>query len=258
MKTKSLAVLSILIISLCATVSAQPIFKNGFEKIIIPVVKLNDTGITWSGEYSSGNLTECSNPASNPSPQDCNTGRDLTHNDDSDGHAGFSFTKLDASGTPLADQSVDYATIQWSCVQDNVTGLVWEVKATTAGIHNKDNTYQWGGLTAIGRDHPEKQGVYYDPSWNELVQGSNDDTLCGFSNWRVPTVAELSSIVNKGTFNPAIDTNYFPNTASSWFWSSSPFAFIPDYAWIVFFSYGYDGNDSGDSSYRVRLVRSGQ
>ncbi len=208
--------LTLLIASTTISAQTDPIFTNGFEQPVIQMVKLNDTGITWSGEYPSGNNTDCTSTTIT-SPQDCNTGRDVTHNDPTDGHAGFSFTKLDASGTPLADQSVAYATTSWACVQDNVTGLVWEVKTTTAGIHNKDNTYQWGGDTAIGKGHPNAQGTYNDPSWNELVQGSNTDNLCGYNNWRVPTVAELSSIVNKGTFNPAIDTNYFPNTVATYF-----------------------------------------
>lgn len=146
-------------------------------------------------------------------------------------------------------------------MKDNVTGLVWEVKTTSEGIYNIDITYQWGGLTAIGRDHPERHGDYYDPSWNDLVQGSNNASLCGFDNWRVPTVSELSSIFNKGTFAPSIDSNYFPNTVSSWFWTSSPAAGNTSIqgeglAWLVNF---YDGRDSfifRDYDYRVRLVRS--
>jgi len=254
MKNKTLATLLTFVFSNAVIAQSDLIFKSGMEF----VSRLNDTGITWAGEYPSGNLTGCSNPVSNPSAQDCNTGRDVTHNDPTDGHAGFSFTKLGASGNTLADQSVDYVTTPWACVQDNVTGLVWEVKTTTAGIHNKDNTYRWGGDTAIGKGHPNAQGTYYDPSWNELVQGSNIDNLCGYNNWRVPTVAELSSIVNKGTFNPAIDTNYFPNTVPSLFWSSSPFAGIPSIAWNIDFNYGYVSYAYRNNVGRVLLVRSGQ
>ena len=255
MKFKTLSITTILLFSNLGIAQTDLIFKSGME---YPMVPLNDTGITWAGESSSGNNTDCTSTTIT-SPQDCNTGRDFTHNDPTDGHAGFSFTKLDANGTPLADQSVDYATTPWACVQDNVTGLVWEVKTTTAGIHNKDNTYQWGGDTAIGKGHPNAQGTYYDPSWNELVQGSNaGNGLCGFNNWRVSTVAELSSIVNKGTFNPAIDTDYFPNTASSWFWSSSPVANDPIIAWGIYFYDGYDYGVYRDFNGRVRLVRSGQ
>ena len=232
MKYQTFAILSILVISNAVTAQTDLIFKSSFDNL----PRLNDTGILWAGGQPSGNNADC-NSASISSPQDCNTGRDTTHNDSTDGHAGFSFIKLDANGIPLDDQSVDYTITPWSCVKDNVTGLIWEVK-TTSGIHNKNNSYQWGGLTAIGRDHPDRQGTYFDPSWNELVQGSNDDVFCGLNNWRLPTVIELYSIIHKGILDPAIDLNYFPNTRSSWFWSSSPIANEPIVAWNVNFNTG--------------------
>ena len=60
---------------------------------------LNDTGVDWGGDYDNGNNSACSSNVS--APQDCHQGRDATHDDDSDGHAGFAFTKLDSSGNAL-------------------------------------------------------------------------------------------------------------------------------------------------------------
>ena len=235
----------------------ERLFKTGFEFNS----KLNDTGIKWAGEYPTGNNGDCSSSTISHL-QDCHLGRDadpLT-NSDADGHAGFSFTKLDTNGVPLVEQNVDYTTTPWVCVQDNVSGLVWEVKTITAGKHNKDNVYQWGGLTAIGRGHPDAEGAYYD-DWNDLVQESNTEVLCGFDNWRMPTIVELVDLVNKGTFNPdtnpSIDINYFPNTEPEWFWSSSPTSFggSSSYAWMVHYGYGNDSNGGRNGTYRVRLVR---
>jgi hypothetical protein len=102
------------------------------------VLKLNDTGITWGGNYPSGNNTTCTGETIDQ--QDCSFGRDVTHNDNSDGYAGFNFTKLSATGAELQASETT-----WSCVKDNVTGLVWEVKTDDNGIHDKDSTYRWGG-----------------------------------------------------------------------------------------------------------------
>jgi len=82
--------------------------------------KLNDTGITQCADVSTNGLS-C--PVTNYPNQDAQHGRDVTANDDSDGHAGFSFTKLDTNGNELLANATD-----WSCVKDNVTGLIWEVK----------------------------------------------------------------------------------------------------------------------------------
>lgn len=212
---------------------------------------LNDTGITFGGNYPAGFETSCTSNIAGP--QDCSQGRDATHNDDSDGHAGFSFTKLDSGGNSLPANATS-----WSCVRDNVTGLVWEVKTTDGSIHDASNTYKWGGKTALGSGY----GTYYD-DWNTLVDGSNSEQLCGYSDWRVPTRQELISLVdyggnNQGNYHPAIDTDYFPNTEANYYWSASPYGFTSSLAWAIFF---YDGNFyiSGRSGgWYVRLVRSGQ
>ena len=53
---------------------------------------LNDTGITWGGNFPSGNNTTCASNIN--ASQDCHQGMDATHNDNSDGHGGFSFTDI--------------------------------------------------------------------------------------------------------------------------------------------------------------------
>jgi hypothetical protein len=54
------------------------------------------------------------------------------------GHAGFDYAKLDANGAELPADAA-----QWSCVRDNVTGLIWEIKTGDGGLHDKDWTYTW-------------------------------------------------------------------------------------------------------------------
>ena len=253
--------------------------SSGGSSNAIKATALNDTGIDWGGDYPGSNNSDCSgqdttdSPAVNLPPQDCNQGRDSTHNDDSDGHAGFSFTKLEANrGNELSASSTS-----WSCVRDNVTGLVWEVKVATGSvdstadiqkgisknIHHKDNLYRWGGITAIGRDDVTNGERIYDyDDWNTLVTGSNDASLCGYSDWRAPKRHELRSIVDYSRVNPSIDTNYFPNTPSAGFWSASPYADYNADAWHVSFYYGYDSFHYSHYRHRtpnrLRLVRGGQ
>jgi hypothetical protein len=90
------------------------------------------------------------------------------------------------------------------------------------------------------------------------VDGSNNESLCGFNDWRVPTLMELDSIVDLGRTNPSIDISYFPNTESVRYWSSSPYAGYSDVAWFVYFGHGYDGYAYSSYDYVLRLVRSGQ
>ena len=96
---------------------------------------INDTGITACANATQNGLP-C--PVADFPGQDAEHGRDLTHPDPADGHAGFSFTKLDADGAPLPAAAPD-----WVCVRDNLTGLVWEVKSDDGGLRDKDWTYTW-------------------------------------------------------------------------------------------------------------------
>ena len=239
---------------------------------------LNDTGITWSGNYMSGNNTACvastaPNGDNAVAAQDCSHGRDVGHYDNSDGHAGFSFTKLGSNGQPLADQNADYATTPWECVKDNVTGLIWEVKTDDNGLHNKDDKYTWyntestsnggydgyadqGGDTCSGYNSGEPS-TYCNTQ--DYVSRVNDAGWCGASDWRMPTRKELESLVAYDLNNPSIDSNYFPNAVSSYAWSGSPHAYYTTKAWSVSFDSGFSSYFLfRSSSYAVRLVRGGQ
>ncbi|OJA03204.1 DUF1566 domain-containing protein, partial [Bathymodiolus thermophilus thioautotrophic gill symbiont] len=158
---------------------------------------------------------------------------------------------------------------KWSCVKDNHTGLVWEVKTddgskdnnttnnTHTNIHHKDNRYRWGGKTALGRIHTKKEGTYHN-DWTGLVDGTNTANFCGGNNWRVPTLGELRSIADLSTISPAIDSHYFPNTTANDFWSSSPYTGNSSGAWRLDFDDGYDYTYNRNYNYYVRLVRSEQ
>jgi hypothetical protein len=238
-------------------------------------VALNDTGVTFGEGYLINATTAC--VGETIEAQDCSHGRDATDNNDNDGDAGFSFTKLDTNGDDLPASE-----LEWSCVKDNVTGLIWEVKTTDDGLHNKADTFTWyntdynvnGGYS--GRDYftnavcegfidiDDSEGLCNTEAFTARV---NDTQLCGYSDWRLPTVKELAGIVNKGKNNPAIDTDYFPSTVSgdySIYWTSNPdVVFIPSSEdigvtqkfWAIRFDTGADLTTT-IKPYSVRLVRS--
>ncbi len=94
------------------------------------------------------------------------------------------YTKISSSGSDLPDSATE-----WSCVRDNETGLIWEIKTDDGGIHDKDNTYRWGGIGTEGTS-----GISYG-DWDSLVTGSRNENLCGYSDWRVPVIEELRGLV---------------------------------------------------------------
>jgi hypothetical protein len=94
--------------------------------------------------------------------------------------------------------------------------------------------------------------------WQTALQQASNSNFANHTDWRVPNVKELQSIVAFNCLSPSINTIIFPNTAARGYWSSSPYANDSISAWRVYFNYGNDyGNYRGNSD-SLRLVRSGQ
>jgi len=127
-------------------------------------------------------------------------------------------------------------------VQDNVTGLVWENKTDDGSIHDKDNIYIWDDVQSV------------------FIATLNSQNFGGYSDWRLPTIKELYTLVDSSMYLPSINTTYFPNTVSSYYWSSTTYASSPGSAWLVLFGGGGVVNDVFKSEHDgyVRAVRGGQ
>jgi hypothetical protein len=247
-----------------------------------PTGKLNDSGVTTCGDYafnSAGNpnghtsnndvncaLTTDADGDAVPRGQDGQLGRDVTDNDDSDGHAGFSFTKIGSTGKALpADATA------WSCVKDNVTGLIWEVKTQDGGLHDFNWEYSWynSNSKTNGGDAGLQNSGYCqgsDCDTQSFVAAVNAKGWCGATDWRMPEVNELQGIADSSFEEPAIDQNYFPSyiwSTHSWvYWTATNYAH-PDYAgsnaWFVGFNGGNDNPDNGKTiAHHVMLVRDGK
>ena len=113
-------------------------------------------------------------------------------------------------------------------VYDTFTKLTWQQQVSST-------TYTWSGA-----------GTYCT---------GNTPGLPG-TGWRLPTLKELQTIVDYTiTSPPMIDPIAFPSAPASWFWTSSPVAGYPHFAWLVSFYFGGTYYLGVGSTYSMRCVR---
>jgi hypothetical protein len=149
------------------------------------------------------------------------------------------YTKLDSNGKQLPDSAQS-----WLTVQDNETNLIWEVK------QNKDGVKDYGNPNDADNTYIRFE---CDKKFIKALNGAN---WGGFSDWRLPSEEELKTLVDFNGRKPTINTAYFPNTQSSFYWSST--TGIRDFSKRVDFGEGpdvtnYDGFD-GFNVYKVNNV----
>jgi Protein of unknown function (DUF1566) len=85
--------------------------------------------------------------------------------------------------------------------------------------------------------------------------------FAGKSDWRLPNIAELNTIVEWANYNPAINTTIFPNAPNEETFSSTLSAYNSRFPWFLSFYSGQNTfifNDNQNYSFSVRLVRAGQ
>jgi hypothetical protein len=149
-----------------------------------------------------------------------------------------------------ADRYIDHGD---GTITDTETGLMWKRCLE--------------GLSGVNCEEGEIERY----TWDEAVKRFKDVAYAGYTDWRLPTIDELKTLVhcskgvnkkngwcNKGSEKPTINQQDFPNTKALRVWSGSPYAYLSDYAWYVYFSNGYSGASSRSYRYAVRLVRGGQ
>jgi hypothetical protein len=175
------------------------------------------------------------------------------------------YTKLDARGNNLP-----VTATSWVMVRDNGTGLIWEVKCNMDGVkdyndpHDSDNIYTWydpNRMTNGGDAGTSGDGT----DTRDFIEALNNGHFGGYSNWRLPTIKELAYLVDHSIDSERPDENtlyintvYFPNTMSSYYWSSTNHSYFPYYAWAMYFHSGKDDWRYKDTAHYVRAVRYAQ
>jgi hypothetical protein len=151
--------------------------------------------------------------------------------------AGFTITK---KVTKLQPSGVRFTDNKDGTITDTKTGLTW-VKNPHTDLSEK-----------FKKEMP----------WQPAIDACKELDFAGHKDWRLPTAEELISIIDweagAKDNEPTIDTKFFPDTKTSYYWTITPCPWSAGYARIVTFDGGYVLNYSKGSNTYVRPVRSSQ
>lgn len=160
-----------------------------------------------------------------------------------------------------------YGTYNWmviACEGDNCgissdelsfsAGAVMAPPGYTRFTDNGDDTVTDNNTKLIWSKNADPCGWKV---WWDAKSYCDGITLANHSNWRLPSISELKSLIDRKQFNPALPPGHpFMNVQSGLYWSSTMYASSPTYAWYVYMSRGVVSCASKDGGLYVWPVRS--
>jgi hypothetical protein len=118
-----------------------------------------------------------------------------------------------------------------NCVMDNLTGLVWARNANMGGVM----------------------------AWSNAIIYCETLNYGGQTDWRLPNVRELHSLVDFGEYSPTLPSGHpFGGVQSGFYWSSSSYAYNTGHAWYVGLGFGNVGAGTNATTLYVWPVRGGR
>ncbi len=146
------------------------------------------------------------------------------------------YTKFSETGEQLSESAEE-----WAMVRDNKTGLMWAIKSRGRdSIHFYAKQFAWNDLQ------------------QDFIEPLNEEGFGGFSDWRLPTAEDLSSLMITSTRVPIVNLDFFPYTRPDSYWTGLFRADTPDYACNVDFYLGnvhYSPKSQKNFVYAVRTAQ---
>ncbi|WP_125558368.1 DUF1566 domain-containing protein [Pseudoalteromonas rubra] len=154
-----------------------------------------------------------------------------------------SASQICASEGPVPDTtpSEQFVVNADGTVCDKQTNLMWQ-RCTFGQVYNSESS--------------SCDNVAQELSWQQALQTASAQEFAGYSDWHLPNVKELASIVEHRCVKPSINETIFLETLEKNYWSSTTVEGTPANAWLFSFGDGKVSNVFNKSSQAyVRLAR---
>lgn len=154
---------------------------------------------------------------------------------------------LDPDGRPRTYRRHVYEN-QGDVITDTVTGLMWQRSGSAITMSYED--MQWEESQSVSPPMPYRDMHTY-------IQELNRQGFAGYTDWRLPTIPELMSLLEPEKQANDLYINPMFDATQLWCWSADPVAVLGG-AWIVSFKDGaVSYRITGNNCY-VRAVRTWQ
>jgi hypothetical protein len=124
-------------------------------------------------------------------------------------------------------------------ITDSLTGLMWLKDGGCLKTNWKNSASTLAGLN------------------NQQIQNTCSGYAGNYTDWRLPTINELKSLVNYGSADSAqwLDSKGFVNVKSTFYWSSTTYLGNPSYAWAIKTYSGMEARANKYKRYYIFPVR---
>jgi hypothetical protein len=154
---------------------------------------------------------------------------------------------------PKTGQSISYGTGDDG---DFKKGASWPSPRFTD--HGDTVTDKLTGLMWVKAPH-SLEGNSGGQVWEDAIDFCNGLNFGGYSDWRLPNVRELQSVIDYGQYYPALPSGHpFRDVKLSYYWSSTTHVGHADRAWFVYLYHGNVSLNLKSNTYEVWPVRSGE
>ncbi len=125
-------------------------------------------------------------------------------------------------------------------VEDTMSGLMW-LRCSLGQTWEESTSSCTGNAEQV--------------TWQQALLAAKSATDGSFSDWHLPNIKEMATLVERQCVDPAINPTLFPQALSENYWTNTSDENQPEHAWAFAFYSGKNNLKNKQADVFVRFVR---